>query len=59
LRAASTGLGRSIERDTRLDRDVALKVLPAFFTTDPDRVAQLEQEARHGYKTVLNVDVLE
>jgi serine/threonine protein kinase len=25
-------------RDTKLDRDVALKVLPEAFTQDPDRV---------------------
>ena len=33
-------------RDTRLDRDVALKVLPPSFATDPDRLARFEQEAR-------------
>lgn len=33
-------------RDTRLDRDVALKVLPALFTTDPDRMARFEREAK-------------
>ena len=33
-------------RDTRLDRDVALKVLPAAFTADPDRLARFEREAR-------------
>ena len=26
-------------RDTELDRDVALKVLPQAFTVDPDRLA--------------------
>ncbi len=26
-------------RDTKLDRDVALKVLPEAFTADPDRLA--------------------
>ncbi len=26
-------------RDTKLDRDVALKVLPEAFTQDPDRLA--------------------
>ena len=26
-------------RDTKLDRDVALKVLPEAFTSDPDRLA--------------------
>jgi predicted Ser/Thr protein kinase len=33
-------------RDTKLDRTVALKVLPAAFTNDPDRVARFEREAR-------------
>ena len=33
-------------RDPRLDRDVAIKVLPALFAADPDRVRRFEQEAR-------------
>ena len=33
-------------RDTRLDRDVALKVLPEAFTADPDRLARFEREAK-------------
>jgi Tol biopolymer transport system component len=33
-------------RDTRLDRDVAVKVLPASFAGDPDRLRRFEQEAR-------------
>src|SRR5271170_3131508 len=33
-------------RDTRLLRDVALKVLPASFTNDPERLRRFEQEAR-------------
>jgi Tol biopolymer transport system component len=33
-------------RDTRLGRDVAIKVLPAAFTSDPDRLAGFEREAR-------------
>ncbi len=32
-------------RDTTLDRDVALKVLPEAFTSDPDRLARFEREA--------------
>ena len=33
-------------RDTKLDRDVALKVLPQAFTSDPDRLARFEREAK-------------
>ena len=33
-------------RDTRLDRDVAVKVLPPAFAHDPDRLARFEREAR-------------
>jgi eukaryotic-like serine/threonine-protein kinase len=33
-------------RDTRLDRTVALKVLPADFANDTDRLKRFEQEAR-------------
>src|SRR5947207_1141110 len=41
------GMGEVYEaRDTRLNRDVAIKVLPALFARDPDRMARLEQEAR-------------
>jgi serine/threonine protein kinase len=33
-------------RDTRLGRDVAIKVLPPAFTTNPERLARFEREAR-------------
>ena len=33
-------------RDTKLDRDVALKVLPEAFTSDPDRLGRFEREAK-------------
>jgi serine/threonine protein kinase/tetratricopeptide (TPR) repeat protein len=33
-------------RDTRLDRPVAVKVLPAYFAQDRDRVRRFQQEAR-------------
>jgi len=33
-------------RDTKLGRDVALKVLPATFATDPERMARFRREAQ-------------
>ena len=33
-------------RDIRLGRDVAVKVLPAAFANDPDRLVRIEREAR-------------
>ena len=41
------GMGEVYQaRDTKLDRDVALKVLPDAFTSDPDRLARFEREAK-------------
>jgi hypothetical protein len=33
-------------RDTKLDRDVAIKILPDAFAHDPERVARFEREAK-------------
>src|SRR5262245_45979136 len=33
-------------RDTKLNRDVALKILPAEFALDPDRLARFKREAQ-------------
>src|SRR5215213_8042436 len=33
-------------RDTRLGRDVAIKILPSLFSADADRLRRFEQEAR-------------
>src|SRR5262245_25134509 len=33
-------------RDTKLGRDVAIKVLPELFASDPDRLARFQREAQ-------------
>jgi serine/threonine protein kinase/tetratricopeptide (TPR) repeat protein len=43
----SGGMGEVYRaRDSRLGRDVAIKVLPSFFAADSDRLQRFEQEAR-------------
>ena len=44
---AAGGMGEVYRaRDTRLNRDVAVKVLPASFATDPDRLRRFSHEAQ-------------
>ena len=41
------GMGEVYQaRDTTLDRDVALKVLPEAFTADPERLVRFQREAK-------------
>jgi len=35
-------------RDTKLGREVAIKVLPEEFTADPERLARFEREAKRS-----------
>ena len=41
------GMGEAYRaRDTRLNRDVAIKILPELFAADPDRVARFQRETQ-------------
>jgi serine/threonine protein kinase len=41
-------------RDTKLNRDVALKLLPDAFASDPDRLARFTRKAADGEASDLN-----
>ncbi len=43
----SGGMGEVYRaKDTKLNRDVALKVLPGLFADDPERLARFQREAK-------------
>ena len=42
-------------RDTKLGRDVAIKVLPAAFSADAERLRRFEQEAQAAGALIANV----
>jgi serine/threonine-protein kinase len=47
VRLGAGGMGEVYRaRDTRLDRDVAIKVLPETFASDPERIARFQREAK-------------
>lgn len=47
IQSALRGMGEVYKaKDTRLHRDVAVKVLPPAFSPDPERLARFELEAR-------------
>ena len=39
-------VGSRLATDTKLNRQVALKILPEAFTSDPDRLARFQREAQ-------------
>ena len=45
------GMGQVYQAtDTKLNRQVAMKVLPEAFATDPDRLARFQREAKSSLR---------
>jgi serine/threonine protein kinase len=44
-------------RDKKHERDVALKILPDAFTSDPDRLARFQREAKVWPRSIIRTSV--
>ena len=47
------GMDEVRDKDTRLDREVAIKILPESFADDPRRMARLLREAEVGWLAIM------
>ena len=53
-RIGAGGMGEVYRaRDTKLGRDVAIKILPRAFTSNPDRLARFEREAASWRRSII------
>ena len=47
------GMDEVRDKDTRLDREVAIKILPESFADDPRRTARFLREAEVGWLAIM------